>query len=279
MFLTGRAKLAGVIGWPVAHSRSPRLHGWWLERYGIDGAYVPLPVQPAHFAEVVRALGRAGFLGVNVTIPHKEAALATVDEATLSAWRIGAVNTIICDGDSRLFGLNTDGPGFIENLCDCWPCWRGSSGPAVVLGAGGAARAIVAALVEKGVPRLFLVNRSRQRAESLVADIGGPVEIIGWPYRAAVLEGASLLVNTTTLGMTGAPPLELDLTALPQTALVADIVYAPLVTPLLAVAQARGNPVADGMGMLLHQARQGFAAWFGVEPEITAELRAVMLER
>lgn len=279
MLLTGRAKLAGVVGWPIEHSRSPCLHSWWLECYGIDGAYVPLAVQSTYFAEVIRALGRAGFQGVNVTAPHKEAALTIVDEASLFARRVGAVNTIVYGRDCRLFGLNTDGFGFVENLRDHWPDWCADTGPAVVLGAGGAARAVVAVLVESSVPQLLLVNRSRQRAEVLASDIGGPVKVVDWSSRAEALDGAALLVNTTTLGMTGTSQLELDLKALPRTALVTDIVYTPPVTPLITAAMARGNPTADGVGMLLHQARPGFTAWFGVEPEVTAELRALVLEQ
>ncbi|VBB69540.1 Shikimate 5-dehydrogenase I alpha [invertebrate metagenome] len=275
---TSGTKLAGVIGWPIWHSRSPRLHSWWLKRYGIDGAYVPLAVRPCHFSEVVRALGKAGFQGMNVTVPHKEAALTIVDEATPLARRIGAVNTIVCADGGRLLGANTDSFGFTENLRENRPDWRVCDGPVVVLGAGGAARAIVSALVDGGVQQLFLVNRSYQRAQTLAADIGGPIEIISWSERAKILAGASLLVNTTTLGMMNSQPLEIDLGALPETAVVMDAVYTPLKTHLLAIAAERGNPIVDGIGMLLHQARPSFAAWFSLDPEVTAELRAFMLE-
>ncbi len=269
--------IAGVMGWPVWHSLSPRLHRWWLKRYGIEGAYIPLAVQPVHFPEVTRILGKAGFQGTNVTAPHKEAALAVVDEVTPLAHRIGAVNTIVYVENGRLLGSNTDSFGFTENLRDRIPDWHASDGPAVILGAGGVARAVVVALVESGVKQLFIVNRSYERAIALASDIGGPLEVVDWSEREKVLEGAALLVNATILGMIGAQPLTIDIRALPKKAVVIDTVYVPYVTPLLAQASARGNPVVDGLGMLLHQARPGFAAWFGIEPEVTAELRAFML--
>lgn len=271
--LTGRSRLAGVIGWPVSHSRSPRLHGFWLRQYRIDGAYMALPVRPERLAEALRALPVLGFAGVNVTVPHKEAALALVDHAQSEARRIGAVNTIIVGGDGRLEGRNTDGFGFIENLRAALPNWRAARGPAVLLGAGGAARAVAAALIEAGVPEIRVVNRTADRARQLAGDIGGPFRIFTWRETATALTGASLLVNTTMLGMTGQLPLEFDLAPLPPDAVVNDIVYAPLETPLLMRARARGHPVVDGLGMLLHQARPGFAAWFGVDPAVTPELR------
>ena len=219
-----------------------------------------------------------GFRGVNVTVPHKEAALAAVDEADALARRIGAVNTIVVGADGKLTGTNTDGFGFLENLKAGAPEWNAASGPAVVLGAGGAARAVVVALIDAGAPEIILVNRTRERAEKIAADLGGPLTVCDWDDRAAVLAGANLLVNTTTLGMTGKAPLDLSLEALPDTALVNDIVYAPLETDLLAAARAWGNPAVDGLGMLLHQARPGFEAWFGVAPEVTPDLRARILE-
>jgi shikimate dehydrogenase len=271
--LTGRSRLAGVMGWPVAHSRSPRLHGYWLNHHNIDGAYLPLPVRPEQFATALRALPLLGFAGVNVTVPHKEAALAGVDRATSDARRIGAVNTIVIGADGTLEGRNTDAFGFTENLRATVSSWRAERGPAVILGAGGSARAIAYALAAGGAPEIRLVNRTAERAERLAADVGGSFRIYGWDERAAALADAALLVNTTTLGMAGQPPLDLDLASLPPAAVVNDIVYTPLETPLLAAARRRGNSVADGLGMLLHQARPGFAAWFGVEPEVTAELR------
>lgn len=276
--LSGKAKLAGVMGWPIGHSLSPRLHGYWLRQYAVDGAYVPLAVRREDFAGTVRMLPRLGFAGANVTVPHKEAALAAVDEAAGEARRIGAVNTIVVRADGSLMGWNSDGFGFMESLKAGLPEWNPGLGPAVVLGAGGAARAVCAALVDGGVPELRLVNRTASRAEALAADIGGPIEVVSWAERESALDGARLLTNTTTLGMAGNPPLDLVLERLPPEAAVTDIVYAPLRTPLLVAAAARGNPTVDGLGMLLHQARPGFAAWFGVEPEVTDEMRAFVLQ-
>ena len=277
MTITGRAKLAGVMGWPVGHSLSPVLHGHWLDGLGIDGAYVPLAVAPENFAEVLKALAKMGFRGVNVTVPHKEAALAAVDDADALARRIGAVNTIVVGADGRLTGTNTDGFGFLENLKEGAPGWNPTAGPAVVLGAGGAARAVAVALIDAGAPDIKLINRTRARADRIAQDLGGPVTVHDWDDRAALLANANLLVNTTTLGMTGKDPLEIALDALPTAALVNDIVYAPLETGLLAAARARGNPAVDGLGMLLHQARPGFEAWFGAAPQVTPDLRACIL--
>lgn len=277
MILSGKAALAGVMGWPVGHSRSPRLHGHWLDRHGIDGAYVPLAVPPDRAVEAIRALGALGFRGCNVTVPHKEVAAATVDRLDPLARRIGAVNTIVVLEDGRLEGRNTDAFGFIASLRSGAPDWRPEDGPAVVIGAGGAARAVVVGLLESGVPEVRLVNRRRDRAEALAADIGGPIRVGDWVSRETWLKGAGLLVNTTSLGMSGQPPLDLDLSALARDAVVTDIVYTPLVTPLLADATVRGNPVVDGLGMLLHQARPGFAAWFGVDPVVDDELRRFVL--
>lgn len=276
--LSGHSRIAGVMGWPVAHSRSPRLHGYWLRQYGVDGAYIPLAVRPEQFAAALRALPMLGFAGVNVTVPHKEAALGAVDRSDPAARRIGAVNTIVVAADGTLDGRNSDGFGFMGNLRAGVPGWSPKAGPAAILGAGGAARAVAVALLDAGVPEIRIVNRTTERAERLSQDIGGPFRVYGWADRAAALGDAALLVNTTVLGMSGQPPLELALDRLPMTALVNDIVYLPLETALLAGARARGNRVVDGLGMLLHQARPGFAAWFGVEPEVTPELRRFVLE-
>ena len=274
MSLSGKARVAAVLGWPVAHSRSPRLHGHWLARYGIDGAYVPLAVRPEVFARALRALADLGFAGANVTLPHKEAALAAADEVTDRARAIGAANTIVVH-DGRLLADNTDGYGFLENLRQNVPDWQPAAGAAVVLGAGGAARAVVHALLEAGAPELRLVNRTQSRAEAL-ARAFPRVRVFGWGDRRA-LDGATLLANSTSLGMTGQPPLPLALDGLPVQALVTDLVYSPLETPLLQAARARGNPTVDGLGMLLHQARPGFAAWFGREPEVDEALRRAVL--
>lgn len=276
MIPSGKARLAGVVGWPVEHSLSPRLHGYWLDHYRIDAAYVPLAVRPEDLPRALEALPALGFRGVNVTVPHKEGALAACHEVDALARRIGAVNTIrVADG--RLLGSNTDAFGFLENLKEGAPDWRAEAAPAVVLGAGGASRAVATGLLDAGAPELRIVNRTLARAEALAGDLGGPATAIAWERRGAALAGAGLLANTTTLGMAGQPPLELDLGELPASALVTDIVYAPLVTPLLALAAARGNPTVDGLGMLLHQARPGFEAWFGVRPEVTPALRAFLL--
>lgn len=267
--LTGKARLAGILGWPVAHSRSPRLHGLWLQRHGIDGAYVPLPVAPEAFETAVRGLVALGFRGANVTIPHKEAAFALCDEVDATARRMGAVNTLVFEG-GRIRGSNTDGFGFIENLRQTAPGWRPAAGPAVLLGAGGSARGIAVALLDAGVPEVVLVNRTPARAEALAREIGGPVRVAAAPP----LNEAALLVNTTSLGMQGQPPLEIDLSPLSASAVVADIVYVPLETPLLRQAAARGLRTVGGLGMLLHQARPGFEHWFGVPPVVDAELAA-----
>ncbi|HEY4134751.1 MAG TPA: shikimate dehydrogenase [Alphaproteobacteria bacterium] len=279
MILTGEAKLAGVMGWPVGHSRSPRLHGWWLAHYGIDGAYLPLAVRPEQFAQALRTLPHLGFRGVNVTVPHKEAALAAVDIVDDHARRIGAVNTVIVHPDGALEGRNTDGVGFLAHLTTSAPAWGPHRGPAAVIGAGGAARAIVVALLDAGVPEVHIVNRTRERAESLALALSDDrIKVMPWLNRAGALRDAALVVNTTTQGMRGQLPLDLDLAAMPSGAAVFDCVYAPLETPLLAAARARGLVAVDGLGMLIHQARPGFAAWFGRDPQITPELHAFLAE-
>ncbi len=269
-------RLAGVIGWPVAHSRSPLLHGHWLREHGIDGAYVKLAVAPGRLEAALRGLPALGFAGCNVTLPHKREAACLVDRIDPAAARLGAVNLVTVAADGTLLGRNTDGAGFLAALADADPAWSAAAGPAVVLGAGGAARAIVAGLLDAGAPAVRLLNRTRARAEDLAGALGGAIEVRDWERRAAALDGAALLVNTTTQGMAGQPTLDLDLAALSRAALVSDIVYTPLETPLLEAARARGNRVAPGLGMLLHQARPAFAAWFGVLPAITPELRAIV---
>lgn len=277
MILSGKSLLAGVMGWPVSHSRSPCLHGFWLERHGVDGAYVPLPVKPESFEQALRALPALGFRGANVTVPHKEAALAACDEVDPLARRIGAVNTIVVRKDGALAGSNTDAFGFIENLRQNSE-WRSGDGPAVVLGAGGAARAICVALLDAGASAIRIANRTRMRSDQLAEELGADVEAVDWDGRADALDGANLLVNTTSLGMQGASPLEIDISALPQSATVNDIVYVPLETPLLAAARRRGNTAVDGLGMLLHQARPGFEAWFGARPVVDHDLRQFILD-
>lgn len=252
-----------MIGWPVAHSRSPRLHGFWLDRYGIDGAYMPLPVRAEDFTTAVRGLAAAGFAGANVTIPHKEAAFAICDEVAPLALRAGAVNTLVFTG-GRILGSNTDGPGFLANLRQAGI--DPAAGPALLLGAGGAARAIAAVLLDAGVP-VTLCNRTGARAADLAAKLPG-CAVIDWARRGDALAHHALLVNTTALGMAGQPPLAIDLSQADDSVSVADIVYVPLETPLIAAARARGLKTATGLGMLLHQAVPGFAAWFGTTPAV-----------
>ena len=278
MPISGKTKVAGVMGWPVGHSLSPRLHGYWLEKHGVDGVLVPLPVRPEHFAEALRALPKLGFAGASITVPHKEAALELVDEAEPLARRTGAVNTSVVRPDGKLVGRNTDVPGFLAALQGGAPEWRVDASAAAVLGAGGAARAVVVALMEAGIAEIRVVNRTHERAAALANAFGASVRAVPWDKRAEALANAALFVNATTLGMKGAPALDLDLAPLPARAVVMDIVYTPLETPLLARARKRGLVAVDGLGMLLHQARPAFAAWFGVQPEITAEMRAYVLE-
>jgi shikimate dehydrogenase len=277
-YLSGEARLAGIMGHPVSHSLSPRLHGHWLRRHRIDGAYVPLAVAPEHLEQALRALPGLGFRGCNLTLPHKEAALDLVDRQSARAGRIGAVNTVVVEADGSLTGHNTDGFGFLQALGEVAAAWSAATGPAVVIGAGGAARSVVAALQDAGATSIRLLNRTDRRAEELAADLGDGIEAVPWSSRPVALEGAALLVHTTSLGMAGQPPLDLPLDRLPADALVNDVVYVPLETPLLAAARRRGNPVLDGLGMLLHQGRPGFQAWFGVATEVDDELRRVMLE-
>lgn len=268
------APRACVIGWPVEHSRSPAIHGYWLEHYGIDGTYVKEAVPPENIAAFLNALSEHGYVGANVTLPHKEAALLAVDRADAAARAIGAVNTLWLDEAGALQGSNTDAYGFMTNLDSAAPHWRDGCDVAMVLGAGGAARAILHGLIEAGIPRIFLTNRTIAKAETLARQFGDSVEVIHWEDKDSALSACHLLVNTTSLGMTGQAPLDIMASALPANAVVTDIVYVPLETPLLAAARARGLTVVDGLGMLLHQAVPGFERWFGIRPEVTPELRA-----
>jgi shikimate dehydrogenase len=265
------------MGWPVAHSLSPRLHGYWLQQYGIDGAYVPLPVRPERLGSTLRALSDLGFAGCNLTVPHKEAALSILDEVAEDARRVGAVNTIRVRHDGTLYGWNTDIEGFAQSLTAALPGWSMAGKRAVVLGAGGAARAVVAALQELSAEKIIVVNRTSERAHALAAALGGEIQPWPWERAADALKAAALLVNSTTLGMTGQPALSLDLAPLSPEAVVTDIVYVPLETPLLAAARHRGHRVVDGLGMLLYQAVPGFEAWFGRRPEVTPALREFVL--
>lgn len=268
--------LAGVLGWPIGHSRSPRLHGHWLARYGLPGHYVALDVRPDDFDEAFRALPKLAFRGVNVTIPFKEAALGRATNVSDRAKLIGAANTVTFR-NGETFADNTDSYGFLENLRQHAPGWRAAVGPAVVMGAGGASRAVIWALLADGAPEIRLANRSPARAEALRGHFGASVRVIDWERASEAVDGAMTIVNTTSLGMTGEPDLPLRLDAAPPAALVTDIVYRPLLTPLLRQAQARGLATVDGLGMLLHQAAPGFESWFGRRPEVDGELRAAIL--
>ena len=265
---------ACVIGWPVEHSRSPSIHRYWLAQYGIEGAYEKVPVRPEELAEFLGQLATQGYAGANVTLPHKEAALRAAESADAAATAIGAANTLWLDPDGTLHASNTDAYGFMTNLDAEAPGWNDAGRPVMVLGAGGAARAILHGLLGAGVTRILLANRTAERAAVLARAFGPAVELVDWKDRNRALAGCGLLVNATSLGMTGKQRLEIDLAALPNDAVVADIVYSPLETELLAAARARGNRVVDGLGMLLHQAAPGFERWFGVRPEVTPELRA-----
>ena len=271
-----RFLLAGVMGWPVMHSRSPKLHNYWLAQYGLSGSYLPLAIPPERLADALRALSALGFSGCNLTIPHKQAALAIVDRLDPMARRIGAVNCIVATPDQSLEGYNFDAFGFIESIREAQPAWRADTGPVVVIGAGGAARAVLVGLTEQGAREIRLINRTRPRAAALLADLGAPLTVLDWQERNTALAGAAMLVNATSLGMAGEDALDISLAKLPQTALVCDIVYIPRETALLKEARLRGNATVNGLGMLLHQARPAFAAWFGVMPSVTPELRALI---
>lgn len=272
-----RIPLAGVIGHPIAHSRSPALHGHWLRRYGIKGHYVPMDVAPADLKETLNLLPRIGFVGLNVTIPHKEAVLQLADVVSDRAALIGAANTLIFRKDGRIHADNTDGAGFIANLRQNAPDWNPAAGPAAVFGAGGAARAVVAALIEVGVPEIRITNRTRPRAEALRADFGAKVVVEDWVQAANMLEGATTVVNTTSLGMAGKADFRVPLDGLEPAALVTDLVYNPLRTDFLQAAADRGCRTVDGLGMLLHQAAPGFERWFGQRPEVDEATRLAVL--
>lgn len=262
-----------IIGHPVAHSRSPLIHGHWLAEHGLAGSYERVDVPPAEVAGFIVRLRAGEFVGGNVTVPNKEVVLPLLDEASETALAMGAANTLWMDG-GKLRGDNTDAYGFLAHLDACVPGWAGRSGIALILGAGGAARAVIHGLVERGVSRILLVNRSPERAVELAASFPGTVEARPWQDVAQLVGESDLIVNTTSLGMHGQPPLEIDLSALRPGTIVDDIVYVPLETPLLAEARRRGGIPVDGLGMLLHQAVPGFERWFGVRPQVTPELRA-----
>lgn len=272
-----RIPLAGVIGHPIAHSRSPALHGFWLKRYGIKGHYIPMDVAQADLAETLRFLPKLGFVGLNVTIPHKEAVLQLADIVTDRAALIGAANTLIFRKDGKIHADNTDGAGFMANLRQGAPQWQPAMGPAAILGAGGAARAVVAALFEVGVPEIRIANRTRPRAEALRQDFGAKLTVYDWTQAAQMLDGAGLVVNTTSLGMAGKAEFHVPLDGLDRQAVVTDLVYNPLDTEFLIQARARGCHTVDGLGMLLHQAAPGFERWFDHRPEVDEATRQAVL--
>ncbi|NOE19212.1 shikimate dehydrogenase [Ruegeria atlantica] len=272
-----RVPLAGVIGHPIGHSRSPKLHGHWLKTYGLAGHYIPMDVAPADLEAVLRTLPKAGFVGANVTVPHKEAALKIADHASDRATVIGAANTLVFREDGSIHADNTDGYGFMENLRTGAPDWNAKDGPAVVFGAGGAARAVLQALSDAGVPEILLTNRTRARADHLKEEFGQRIRVVDWVQAGNVIENAELVVNTTSLGMQGQPELRVPLDGLQPGAVVTDLVYAPLKTRLLQTAEQAGCTAVDGLGMLLHQAVPGFERWFGVRPEVDADARAAAL--
>lgn len=276
--MAGEFVLAGVMGWPIAQSRSPILHNYWIEKYGLNGRYVPLAVRPENLADAIRGLRALGFRGCNLTMPHKQQAMTMVDHVTDTARRIGSINCIVVDADGRLSGTNNDGNGYYLSLLEIAPQWKPDAGPIAILGAGGAARSVLVTLIEHGARDIRLVNRTFATAELLAAAIDPAIiKAVPWEQRNDVIGDVALLTNTTNQGMTGNPPLDISLARLPKQTLVSDLIYVPPETPFLAAAKARGNVTVNGLGMLLHQARPAFQAWFGVMPDITPDLRAKIM--
>lgn len=271
-----RFLLAGVMGWPVMHSRSPMIHNYWFKQHGMAGTYVPLAIRPEGLAAALRALHPLGFSGCNLTIPHKQEAMKIVDEVDAAARRIGAISCVVARPDGSLAGSNNDAYGFIRNLKQTFPDWRADAGPVVVIGAGGGSRAVCYGLMQEGAKEIRLVNRMVDRAKGIADEFGGPIRAFPWEQRNDVMEGAAMVVNTTSQGMVGQPALDINLDQLPENALAVDIIYIPLETPFLAAARQRGNRTINGLGMLLHQGPLAWKVWFGIEPAVTAELRALV---
>jgi shikimate dehydrogenase len=271
-----RFHMAGVMGWPVMHSRSPMMHNYWMEQQCLAGTYVPLAIEPGKIGPALRAMHPLGFAGCNLTIPHKQDAMEIVDEVDEVAKKIGAISCVVVRDDGSLFGTNNDWLGFLGNLKEFRPDWRADAGPVTVIGAGGGSRAVCYALLDQGVTEIRLVNRTRERAEKLAEEFGGPIEVHSWEERHDALDGVAMAVNVTSQGMQGETALDIQLDALPVDAIAADIIYIPLETPFLAAARARGNPTLNGVGMLLHQGPPAWKRWFGVEPQVTPDLRAEM---
>lgn len=269
--------LAAVLGSPISHSRSPKLHKYWLARYGIAGDYVPLHVSERDLATVIATLPKMGFVGANITLPHKVRILSLVDQVSDRATLIGAANTLTFGADGRTYADNTDGYGFISNLRQGAPGWEAGSGPAAVLGAGGAARAVISSLIEAGADQIFLSNRTRPKAEALKHDFGSRITVVDWVQAGNILEESTTVINTTSLGMTGAPEFRVPLDGLRRGTVVTDLVYAPLRTKLLQEADAAGCITVDGLGMLIHQGVPGFERWFGRRPDVDDDVRRAIL--
>ena len=271
-----RFLLAGVMGWPVMHSRSPLMHNYWFGQQGLTGRYVPLAIKPGELEPALRALHPLGFSGCNLTMPHKLDAMTIVDEVDEVAETIGAISCVVARADGSLFGTNNDWLGFLGNLKQPYPDWRADAGPIVVFGAGGGGRAVCYGLMREGASEIRLVNRTPEKVDAIAEEFGGPIRAYPWADRHDVLDGAAMAVNGTSQGMDGQPALDLRLDKLSDAALVADIIYTPLETPFLAAARERGNRTVNGLGMLLHQGPPAWKRWFDVEPTVTAELRARM---
>ena len=269
-----RFLLAAVMGWPISQSRSPMLHGYWFEKHGLAGSYVPLAIRPENLGAALRALPALTFAGCNLTIPHKQEAMKIVDEVDITARKIGAISCVVVRPDGTLSGSNNDWFGFVHNILEFVPDWRADAGPVAVMGAGGGARAVVYGLMERGARDIRLCNRTHVRALNLAKDFGGPIMVLPWEQRHDAVEGAAMLVNATSQGMIGQAALDLRLDKLPREALVGDIIYIPRETPLIAAARERGNRTVTGLGMLLHQGIPAWQAWFGITPTVTAELRS-----
>lgn len=268
--------MAGVMGWPVMHSRSPLMHNYWMAQQALAGTYVPLAIRPGTLAAALRALHPLGFSGCNLTIPHKQDAMKIVDEVDDVARKIGAISCVVVRSNGTLFGTNNDWLGFVDNLQEAWPDWRADAGPVAVIGAGGGGRAVCYALLREGATEIRLINRTLERAVAIASEFGGPIQVLSWDRRHDALENVALVVNATSQGMVGQPSLDLQLDKLPQQALATDIIYTPLETPFLAAARQRGNRTLNGLGMLLHQGPPAWKMWFGIKPIVTAELRQQM---
>ena len=275
--MSGEFMLAGVMGWPIAQSRSPVLHNFWIEKYRINGRYVPLAVKPEWLADAIRGLPALGFRGCNLTMPHKQYVMTMVDSLTDTAKRIGAVNCIVVGDDGKMLGTNNDGNGYVLSVQEVAPQWKPGVGPIAILGAGGAARALIVAMLEGGAKEIRLINRTFEKAEQLAKEFGPTIRPIAWEKRGDAISDVALLTNATNQGMIGKPALDISLAKLSKQTLVSDLVDVPPETPFLAAAKVRGNITINGLGMLLHQARPAFQAWFGVMPEITPDLRTTIM--